>query len=146
MLAQLQVKGLSVCNITQAAAESDQVVIKLLVPSSSNDAFVSHVCPSAHNIHGAVDSTCSFSGLAVEVFRKCAQRLPLPSYHFIPFSVYSYDDMLRRMITDQDVDGVVADLTITPERLKLVDFTYPYIPSNMELECLYLFLRIAIQS
>ena len=33
----------------------------------------------------------------------------------------------------KEVDGVVADLTITSERLKLVDFTQPYVQSVLKM-------------
>ena len=33
----------------------------------------------------------------------------------------------------KEVDGVVADLTITSDRLKLVDFTQPYIQSSLQM-------------
>eukprot|EP00250_Pteridium_aquilinum_P019767 c24562_g1_i5 orf=607-1998(-) len=77
----------------------------------------------------------TFNGFSVEVFKKAALRLPfsLP-FTLIPFgdgsSTPSYDEMIH-MLQQGKVDAIVADITITIDRLKVVDFTQPYVQSAL---------------
>ncbi|KAI5064857.1 hypothetical protein GOP47_0019552 [Adiantum capillus-veneris] len=78
----------------QAGAPGPVSNYKLVVPMKDpGDAFVSHTCTSSHQAGNVTN--CDLSGLAVEVFRRCAHNLSLP-YEFLPaFDFTSYDEILE---------------------------------------------------
>lgn len=80
----------------------------------------------------------TFNGFCVEVFRYASLRLPSGPLNFslLPFgdglSSPSYDDMIQ-MLLQGKADAIVADITISKDRLKKVDFTQPFMPSSLRM-------------
>ncbi|MCO5566685.1 hypothetical protein L7F22_020363 [Adiantum nelumboides] len=118
---------------------ADQEELRALVPlKSSFTEFVSW---------SGTPRNATFNGFSVDVFRNAALRLsvPGPSFSLIPFgdglSDPSYDDMLL-MLEQGKADVVVADITINIDRLKVVDFTQPYMPSALLMITPYRYGRV----
>ena len=63
-------------------------------------------------------------------------QLYIDNTHVLPLWFCSFLQITMHVswhYDQKEVDGVVADLTITSDRLKLVDFTQPYIQSSLEM-------------
>ena len=71
--------------------------------------------------YGSVDATGLFSGVSVDLWRRVAEDLGV-DYRFI--SVLQMDDVLAGLEHGR-FDAAVGAITITPERLMRVDFSYP---------------------
>ncbi|XP_059440447.1 glutamate receptor 3.6-like [Corylus avellana] len=86
--------------------------------------FVSHI-----------EGSNNYSGYCIDVFNAAKDQLSyLVPYKFIPFgnghsNPITYD--LLHRITTGELDAVVGDITITTDRIKMVDFTQPYIKSGL---------------
>ncbi|MCO5608416.1 hypothetical protein L7F22_062626 [Adiantum nelumboides] len=85
--------------------------------------------------------SCMLDGFSIQVFLQALRhmhppRLILPDrFQFVLFgfpenTAFTYDDMLDMLISEE-VDLVVADLTITRERMEKVAFTVPYMASSL---------------
>ncbi|KAK4268533.1 hypothetical protein QN277_025180 [Acacia crassicarpa] len=80
-----------------------------------------------------------FDGLAINVFSKAVEVLAfsLNNYEFVPLPNQSrshntsYDDILCRQMKEEDLDAIIADITIVASRTKCVDFTLPYLDSSV---------------
>ncbi|KAJ7525756.1 hypothetical protein O6H91_17G064700 [Diphasiastrum complanatum] len=75
------------------------------------------------------------TGFCIAVFEAACQLLPYSiNYTFKPFGSGStnpsYDDLIHGIIT-KEFDAVVGDVTITPQRAKIVDFTQPYATAGL---------------
>ncbi|KAH7301400.1 hypothetical protein KP509_23G024000 [Ceratopteris richardii] len=85
---------------------------------------------------------CVINGFSVQVFLHAAVRAMQQNSSFLryQFVVYGdgnktmrYNEMLQ-MLTQKKVDMVVADLTITKERLENVSFTVPYMATQLAMD------------
>ncbi|XP_057770093.1 glutamate receptor 2.7-like [Salvia miltiorrhiza] len=81
----------------------------------------------------AVEAT----GFCIDVFEEVMRSLPYAvQYEYIPFetadypSVGYYDDLVNQIYLEK-YDAVVGDVTITSNRSKYVDFTFPYTESGV---------------
>ncbi|CAK9312570.1 unnamed protein product [Citrullus colocynthis] len=93
--------------------------LKIAVPTTA--AFKEFVRVNYNHTDGP-----HISGFSITVFQAVANNLPyfLP-YDFIPFNG-PYDDLLKKVYT-KEFDGAVGDFGIFADRLKLVDFSEPYL-------------------
>ncbi len=71
--------------------------------------------------YGSVDPAGLFSGVSVDLWRRVAEDLHL-AYNLV--SVARMDDVLAGL-EDSQFDVAIGAITITPERLARVDFSYP---------------------
>jgi ABC-type amino acid transport substrate-binding protein len=71
--------------------------------------------------YGSVDAQGLYSGVSVDLWRRVAEDLGL-SYRFE--AVRQMDTVLTGL-ENRDFDAAVGAITITPERLARVDFSYP---------------------
>ncbi|MCO5586291.1 hypothetical protein L7F22_040230 [Adiantum nelumboides] len=81
--------------------------------------------------------SCSLDGFSVQVFLQALRRMQDPApprYQFVlhgsGIETPSYDGMID-MVVNKEVDAIVADLTITTDRLEKVAFTMPYLASSL---------------
>jgi polar amino acid transport system substrate-binding protein len=67
------------------------------------------------------DNDGRWTGISIDLWRQIATELNL-TYEFLELEQYN----LLEGLTNGSIDVVVANLTITPERLDRFDFTYPF--------------------
>eukprot|EP00249_Psilotum_nudum_P017988 c26587_g1_i1 orf=687-3488(-) len=81
---------------------------------------------------GELNNVSSFHGFCIDVFQDALQYLPYSvPYTFVRFGNGTTYDQLIQQLADKVFDGVVGDVTITTERLELIDFTQPYTESGL---------------
>ncbi|KAJ8634670.1 hypothetical protein MRB53_008937 [Persea americana] len=74
-----------------------------------------------------------FAGYSIDFFRAALNFLPYAiGYEFIPFMIYgkSYNALIDQVYF-KNLDAVVGDITIVANRTKYVDFTIPYMDSEV---------------
>ena len=72
------------------------------------------------------DKDKRWTGISIDLWRQIANELNL-TYKFVELDQYH----LLKGLTDGTIDAVVAELTITPERLSSFDFTYPFYTTGL---------------
>ncbi|MCO5549240.1 hypothetical protein L7F22_002707 [Adiantum nelumboides] len=76
----------------------------------------------------------TFSGFCIDVFQRCALQTHMPPFRFVGFgdglTPPNYTTMITKVQTEE-FDGAIADITITAERMTIVDFTHPYMQSTL---------------
>lgn len=72
------------------------------------------------------DKDGRWTGISIDLWRQIATELNL-KYEFLELDQYN----LLKGITNGSLDAVVAELTITPERLNNFDFTYPFYTTGL---------------
>ncbi|XP_021858247.2 glutamate receptor 2.6-like isoform X2 [Spinacia oleracea] len=79
----------------------------------------------------------NFSGFSIDVFNAAAEfAIPSIRYKFFTFSKEdgtmngTFDDMLRA-VNNKEYDGAIAETTILHYRMQMVDFTMPYLDSEI---------------
>ncbi|XP_050268179.1 glutamate receptor 2.1-like [Quercus robur] len=89
--------------------------------------------------HDANNNRTQVTGYSIDVFSAVMETLPYAvNYEFIPFanssggSAGSYNDLVYQVYL-RNFDAVVGDTTITANRSNFVDFTLPYIESEVSL-------------
>ncbi|XBI88943.1 hypothetical protein VPH35_026833 [Triticum aestivum] len=72
------------------------------------------------------------TGYCIDVFHAATAKLAHPvAYQYVPVNDNSESyDMLVNLVHENKVDAVVADMTITASRMKLVSFTVPFAESG----------------
>ncbi|KAH7291300.1 hypothetical protein KP509_29G011200 [Ceratopteris richardii] len=86
----------------------------------------------------SADNKTIYDGFCIEVFEIAVKRLRYSvSFEYIPLfsdimgKVNPLYDNLIDMVHSGEYDAAVGDITITAERLRLVDFTQPFIESGL---------------
>jgi polar amino acid transport system substrate-binding protein len=74
------------------------------------------------------DGAGCWTGISIDLWRQIAVELNL-AYEFVELDQYN----LLEGLTNRSLDAVVMMLTITPERLDLFDFTYPFYNTGLGL-------------
>ncbi|XP_010266236.1 PREDICTED: glutamate receptor 3.2-like [Nelumbo nucifera] len=82
-----------------------------------------------------VSGTDMVKGYCIDVFLAAINLLPYAvPYRFIPYGDGlknpNYNELVR-LITTDDFDAVIGDVTIVTNRTRIVDFTQPYIESGL---------------
>ncbi|EEE65234.1 hypothetical protein OsJ_20397 [Oryza sativa Japonica Group] len=75
------------------------------------------------------------TGFCIDVFQAVMAKLAYPvAYQYVPVTdnMLSYDKMVN-LVHEKKADVVVADMTITAERMKLVSFTMPFTDSGVSM-------------
>ncbi|MGA9755011.1 MAG: transporter substrate-binding domain-containing protein, partial [Desulfobaccales bacterium] len=72
------------------------------------------------------DNDGGWTGISIDLWRQIATELNL-TYEFRELDQHN----LLEGLTNGSLDVVVADLTITPERLEMFDFTYPFYTAGL---------------
>ncbi|WJX75739.1 hypothetical protein P8452_59241 [Trifolium repens] len=100
--------------------------LKIGVPS--NGAFTQFV----NVTHDKTMNGSSITGFSITVFKEAVKLLPYDlHYNFIPFNG-SYDEMVHQ-VHNKALDGAVGDTGIMAYRYSLVDFSQPYIESDLHM-------------
>ncbi|GLT69885.1 hypothetical protein SLA2020_419980 [Shorea laevis] len=112
---------------------SEKLIVKQIVPvqiiymvSSGRDKQLKSLADGSSDM---------FHGYCIDVFTAALALLPYAvPYKFIPFGDGHINPVLTdllHMITMGDFDAVVGDFAITTNRIKMVDFTQPYIETGL---------------
>ncbi|KAJ1687594.1 hypothetical protein LUZ63_018984 [Rhynchospora breviuscula] len=73
----------------------------------------------------------SYSGFCIDVFTATLSCLSYEvPYEFVPYPIDYYDDLVKKVYLGE-VDMVVGDVTIVPNRSENVSFTKPYLSSGL---------------
>ena len=72
------------------------------------------------------DNDGNWTGISIDLWRQIAAKLNL-TYEFMELDQHN----LLEGLTNRSLDVVVAVLTITPERLDMFDFTYPFYTTGL---------------
>nr|XP_043619838.1 glutamate receptor 1.2-like [Erigeron canadensis] len=76
--------------------------------------------------HDAETNSIIPTGFSIDVFNTCIRALPYEvPYTFISYENATYDDLVRK-VYNKEIDAVVGDSTILPNRSEFVDFTATY--------------------
>ncbi|GLJ11341.1 hypothetical protein SUGI_0153040 [Cryptomeria japonica] len=81
------------------------------------------------------NNTTIFHGFFIDVFEAAIAYLPYnASYTYIPLgngsSTHNLENLLQKL-ADKEYDAAIGDIAITPSRLRIVDFTQPYVASGL---------------
>ncbi|KAG0503608.1 hypothetical protein HPP92_003680 [Vanilla planifolia] len=82
----------------------------------------------------SIDNT-TFQGYCIDVFKEALKLLPYEvPYQFVPFgdgkATPKYWTLVN-LVADNKIDALVGDISIAPNRTRIVDFTQPYISSGL---------------
>ncbi|KAG0499443.1 hypothetical protein HPP92_004134 [Vanilla planifolia] len=82
----------------------------------------------------SIDNT-TFQGYCIDVFKEALKLLPYEvPYQFVPFgdgkATPKYWTLVN-LVADNQIDALVGDISIAPNRTRIVDFTQPYISSGL---------------
>lgn len=149
---------LTVMGSSPASSSASLVIILLFFAFSSSFATAADTSPSLSSTASSVSSSSALNvlvpwkvgfdqfvsvsengtlldGFSVQVFLQALRRVKSPpQIHFLlqgnGKETPSYDDMVQK-VANGEADAIVADLTITRERMKSVDFTMPYAESAL---------------
>ncbi|XP_045797145.1 glutamate receptor 3.2-like [Trifolium pratense] len=105
---------------------NEERLLKIGVPS--NGAFTQFV----NVTHDKSMNGSSITGFSITVFEEAVKLLPYDlHYNFVPFNG-SYDEMVHQ-VHNKALDGAVGDTGIMAYRYNLVDFSQPYIESDLHM-------------
>lgn len=102
--------------------------LKIGVPRKAGYTELVHVTVDADNV-------TTYSGFCIQVFESALKYVPYAvPYHYETLgdgkTTPQYDDLILKIV-DQEYDAVVGDVAVLADRLRIVDFTQPFIESGL---------------